>query len=231
MIYFYIFYLQNRVVNQEALDELIDDLSFPAFSRIKLLDTWPKGFQKAVLKAYAEFIELKIVFQDWNSACIVPPYPVRQLWRRHAARYSGLCEKLFKNVIIYIGDHISTEQVQFTCKAYSIRFNHSPCKNIWDFYSTKIVWKNRIADWDKQLQHTPAKSNELVICEKSVNRDNENNIKNDHVVNTCQKNEKHKTKKHIRQQKIVSTSPGFTTRSSAKKKKFNMTESNEEIPK
>ncbi|XP_047135891.1 uncharacterized protein LOC124813195 [Hydra vulgaris] len=213
------FLIKNRVVNQEALDEFIADLPITF-----VCHTWPKEFQKAALKAYTEFIELKVVFQDWNLASIVAPYPVRHLWKMHAAHYNGLCQKLFKNIIVYKKGKTSAEQVQFTLKAYFMRFNHSPCKNIWDFDLNKELWKYRITNWDKLcVSKASSNFNELAICKKSCL-----DIKNinDQHINSCQKQRQVKqyntkqTKKQSNSQSNTLTTPSLATRSNIKKMKI-----------
>jgi len=123
---------------------------------------WSKIIANVALKAYTEFIEMKIITKDFDSGNIVPSWCVREVWKTHALcdakQYETDCKGLCGNVIKYQiwvkpdpEGGISMNE-EFTENVYKIRFNRSPPKPIWSF-NFNPQWKNEYQS-EKDLKYS-----------------------------------------------------------------------------
>ena len=107
---------------------------------IKILK-WSEEETVNVLKAYKEFLELKIALKDWNATILLPSLQVKKVWELHVLdtrRYTQSCKTLFWNTIHYDPDGEPNptrrkERIEKTKLVYQARFSVKPTGVIWQF--------------------------------------------------------------------------------------------------
>ena len=111
---------------------------------------WSDEETKNALKAYKEFLELKIALKDWNATILLPPLQVKKVWELHVldtSRYVHSCNNLFGDIIHFDPDGESNptkrkERIDKTKLLYQARFSMEPTGILWQFEQPYITANN-----------------------------------------------------------------------------------------
>ena len=111
---------------------------------------WSDEETENALKAYKEFLELKISLQDWNATILLPPLQVKKVWELHVldtSRYVHSCNDLFGDIIHFDPDGESNptkrkERIDKTKLLYQARFSMEPTGILWQFEQPYITANN-----------------------------------------------------------------------------------------
>merc|ERR1711962_1369085 len=140
--------LKNRLVCPRKLREFAHDKRLELLVRRKCALT--KSISAILLNAYREFIELKIVVRDWDGLYILPPRPVKQVWRLHildTKYYDAACRDLCGRLINYDpgidvdrGDEEAI--IKYTQDIYALRYNRPMQGSVWSYHHYPTWWKD-----------------------------------------------------------------------------------------
>ena len=132
-------------------------------SRVAKTLNWSDEEMKDALKAYKEFLELKIALKDWNATILLPSIQVKKVWELHVldtSRYVHSCNNLFGDIIHFNPDGESNptkrkERIDKTKLLYQARFSMEPTGILWLFEQPHITANNfchgERTDWEKRL--------------------------------------------------------------------------------
>ncbi|XP_057292399.1 uncharacterized protein LOC130621110 [Hydractinia symbiolongicarpus] len=240
------FMLKHRLIQDSKLHGFTHNANLQ--KRVSKKFGWSKSLTNVVLDAYNEFLELKIVFRDWNDMQLVPSWCIQQVWKVHVLDtkvYSDVCVSLCGHLIQYdidsgIDKEFKNQRIELTRAVYKERFNRTLCGSVWSFEHVSTWWMEYTdLKQDANLESDCTKSTEKTISKCLSNASKMNNkrcygtdLSSNNVAKNCPKvssvKEDYKVERKNVKSRIKSKSKrinlckisAIITRSAAKKQKL-----------
>ena len=116
-------------------------------ARLKSILHWSEEDIKDALHAYKQFIELKVVYDDWNADLLSPSLLVDQVWHLHVLdtrAYNSSCIQLCDRLIHHDPDGDGdlsqrAKRVKKTRQVYREHFGCEPNGKIWFFENEEFM--------------------------------------------------------------------------------------------
>lgn len=123
----------------------------PLVDRSMRIHGWDEGFALRVLEGYRKFLNLKQMFQDYDSEKLSPSIPVEQMWHLHildTENYERDCRLLFGRMIQHNPDErlddpqARKKRIAKTIFSVRLKFDDMFDKEVWD-YGTHAAIRER----------------------------------------------------------------------------------------
>lgn len=131
--------LGRLTISQEKVTDASSAVSLSALLQI-VRDTIKLSpyESRRLVNEYLSFLELKVIYNDWEAKKLAPSDKIKTLWQHHASnkeRYTAECKSLASHVIQFDAEEANKatqkSRYRLTLTAYKEVFRRDPPADIW----------------------------------------------------------------------------------------------------